>query len=225
MGFVRRTTRWEVRRAGAMQELAAGGKGVIVAFWHGRLLMGIALWPPETRRTAVLVSRSADGDIIARAAAHHRVKAVRGSTRKRRRDGTVDGKGAMGAYREMVRHVREGGVMAVTPDGPKGPRMRVTPGALRLAETTGAPVLAVSWSIRARKVLGSWDRFILPFPFSRGVIIWSEPRYLPENPDPADRETAQQWLEDTLIALTREADLACGAEPVEPAPAAGGRGT
>lgn len=225
MGLVQRTTRWEVRHADAMHALAAGDKGVIAAFWHGRLLMAVALWPPHTQQPAILASRSADGDIIARAAAHHGAKAIRGSTRKRRRDGTVDGKGAMSAYRAMVQHVRQGGVMAVTPDGPKGPRMRVTPGALRLAGTTGAPVLAVSWSIRARKVLGSWDRFILPFPFSRGVIIWSEPYHLPENPTAADRETARQWLEDTLIALTREADLACGVEPVEPAPAAQGRGT
>jgi lysophospholipid acyltransferase (LPLAT)-like uncharacterized protein len=220
MALVQHTTRWEIRHGDAMRQLAAGGEGVIAAFWHGRLLMSIALWPPRTQQPAILVSRSVDGDIIARAAAHHKVAGIRGSTRKRRRDGTLDDKGAMSAYRAMVRHVEEGGVMAITPDGPKGPRMRVTPGALRLAEATGAPLLAVSWSIRWRKVFSSWDAFVLPFPFSRGVITWSEPYHLPENPTPQDREAARLWLENTLIALTREADIACGVEPVEPAPPA-----
>lgn len=225
MSLVQHTTRWEMRRSDAMREIAARGGGAIGAFWHGRLLMSIALWPPRTQQPAILVSRSADGDVIARAAAHHKVLGIRGSTRKRRRDGTHDDKGAMSAYRAMVRHIQEGGVMAITPDGPKGPRMRVTPGALRLAEATGAPLLAVTWSIRWRKVFNSWDRFVLPFPFSRGVIIWSEPYHLPENPTAEDREAARIWLENTLIDMTREADLACGVEPVEPAPPAGARGT
>lgn len=225
MALVQHTTRWEVRRDGAMREIAARGGGAIGAFWHGRLLMSIAFWPPGTQQTAILVSRSADGDIIARAAAHHKVLGIRGSSRKQRRDGTHDEKGAMSAFRAMVRHVEQGGVMAITPDGPKGPRMRVTAGALRLAEATGAPLLAASWSVRARKVFNSWDRFVLPLPFSRGVIIWSDPYYLPENPDAADREAARVWLEETLNALTREADLACDVEPVEPAPAAGARAT
>ncbi|MGP1274534.1 MAG: lysophospholipid acyltransferase family protein [Caulobacterales bacterium] len=223
MALVQHTTRWEVRRADAMRAIAAEGKGAIGAFWHGRLLMSIALWPKRTQQTAILVSRSVDGDIIARAAAHHKVLGIRGSTRKRRRDGSLDDKGAMSAYRAMVRHLEEDGVMAITPDGPKGPRMRVTPGAIRLAEATGVPILAVTWSIRARKVFNSWDRFVLPFPFSRGVIIWSEPYFLPEKASAQDREAARLWLEETLITLTREADLACGVEPVEPAPPAGAR--
>lgn len=223
MSLVQHTTRWEIRGADSMREIAARGGGAIGAFWHGRLMMSIAVWPPHTQPPAIIVSRSVDGDIIARAAAHHKVLGIRGSTRKRRRDGTHDDKGAMSAYRAMVRHVQEGGVMAITPDGPKGPRMRVTAGALRLAEATGAPLLAFSWSVRWRKVFNSWDRFVLPFPFSRGVIIWSEPRYLPENASAEDREAARAWLEDTLIAMTREADLACGVEPVEPAPQAQAR--
>ncbi|KPP81669.1 MAG: hypothetical protein HLUCCA04_07665 [Oceanicaulis sp. HLUCCA04] len=223
MALVQHTTRWEVRRADAMREIAARGGGAIGAFWHGRLLMSIALWPKRTQQPAILVSRSVDGDIIARAAAHHKVAGIRGSTRKRRRDGTLDDKGAMSAYRAMVRHIQDGGVMAITPDGPKGPRMRVTPGALRLAEATGAPLLAVTWSIRSRKVFNSWDRFVLPFPFSRGVIIWSEPYHMPQNPTAEDREAARLWLEETLIALTHEADLACGVDPVEPAPPARAR--
>ncbi|MFN3834506.1 MAG: lysophospholipid acyltransferase family protein [Glycocaulis sp.] len=219
MGLVKSTTRWTVINDGPMRAIAAGGKGAIGAFWHGRLLMSIALWPPGTQPPAIIVSRSADGDVIARAAAHHGVAGIRGSSRKVRRDGSVDGKGAMGAFRAMVRHVEEGGVMAITPDGPKGPRMRVQAGALRLAETTGAPLLAASWSTRWRIVLKSWDRFVLPLPFSRGVIIWSEPRYLPASPAPEEREAARVWLEDTLIALTRQADDWCGVEIIEPAPA------
>ncbi|MGY6532227.1 lysophospholipid acyltransferase family protein [Glycocaulis sp.] len=225
MGLVKNTTRWTVINDGPMREIAAGGKGAIGAFWHGRLLMSIAFWPKGTQPPAIIVSRSADGDIIARAAAHHGVAGIRGSSRKVRKDGSVDGKGAMSAYRAMVRHVEEGGVMAITPDGPKGPRMRVQAGALRLAEATGAPLFAITWSIRRRIVFDSWDRFVLPLPFSRGVILWSEPYYLGSNPSPEEREAARSWLEDTLIDLTRQADNWCGVEPVEPAPAKAGRTT
>ena len=223
MGLVKYTTRWTVLNDGSMREIAAGGKGAIGAFWHGRLLMSIAFWPPRTQPPAIIVSRSADGDVIARAAAHHGVAGIRGSSRKTRKDGSVDGKGAMSAYRAMVRHVEEGGVMAITPDGPKGPRMRVQPGALRLAEATGAPVFAISWSTRWRIVFNSWDRFVLPLPFSRGVIVWSEPLYVTANPSAEERETARLRLEEELNTVTLKADTWCGVEPVEPAPAGEGR--
>lgn len=219
MGLVKNTTRWTVLDDGPMRALAGNGKGVVGAFWHGRLVMSIALWPKDTQPPAIIISRSADGDVIARAAALHGVAGIRGSSRKTRHDGSVDGKGAMGAFRAMVRHVEEGGVMAITPDGPKGPRMRVQAGALRLAETTGAPLIAASWSTRWRIVFKSWDRFILPLPFSRGVIIWSEARHLPANPSPDEREEARQWLESTMIELSRRADAWCGVEIIEPAPA------
>lgn len=213
MTLVARTTRWTVRDAARIAPLIEGGKGVVVCFWHGRLMMSGSLWPKSApQKPAILISRSTEGDVIARAAAHQGGTSIRGSSRnaKKTRD-----KGAVSAYRAMLRHVEAGGAMGVTPDGPRGPRMRAGMGAIRLAAASGAPLIPVSWAIKHRWMAGSWDRFILPLPFSEGVITWGEPFTVPA--EAGAHETSRARLEADLNALTAECDIALGLQPVEPA--------
>jgi len=87
-----------------------------------------------------------------------------------------------------------------------------------VARVSGVPIIPCSYSARSRKVLGTWDRFIIPLPFTRGVIVWGEPIYIARDADAASQETARLTVEQGLNAVTLAADELMGVEPVAPAP-------
>lgn len=212
--LVYRTTRWRVEGEEHLRAVSNSPAGIVGCIWHNRLMLTAAIWPNDAAPARAMVSKSADGDLIAGAAARFGAGAVRGSSfdMKKRRD-----KGALAAFREMLRHVRQGGCAAVTPDGPRGPRMSFQEGAVRLAQVSGAPMIMLAWSTSAQIRFNSWDRFILPLPFGRGRIIWSEPLHAPDRADEAATEAFRQRAEALLIDITAAADAAVGCEPIEPA--------
>ena len=217
MGLVKTTTRWTVRGRDAIEPIWEGRQGVIGCVWHARVLMTIAGWPKDVQPATILISRSPDGEFVAHAARHHGIGVIRGSARNPKKDKE---KGGTAASRAIVDHVAGGGCIAVTPDGPRGPRMRASLGAVRLARATGAPMMAYAWSTSGRIVFGSWDRFILPLPFSRGVIVWKGP-IAPPTPDADDAalDAVRLELETLMNAAAAEADEASGKPVIEPAPA------
>ncbi|MEX2450013.1 MAG: hypothetical protein WD407_04080, partial [Rhodospirillales bacterium] len=104
-----------------------------------------------------------------------------------------------------------------TPDGPRGPRMRASDGIVTIARLAGAPIVPVSFGAARRRVLNTWDRFVLALPFSRGVIVWGDPIVIERDADDAKLDEARRAVEDALNAITAEADALCGCAPVEPA--------
>jgi hypothetical protein len=214
MGLVKSTTRWEVRGKEAIEPIWAGRKGVVGCVWHARVLMTIAGWPTHVQPATILISRSPDGEFVAHAARHHNIGVIRGSARNPTK---TKEKGGLAAFRAMADHIAAGGCIAVTPDGPRGPRMRASLGAVRLARATGAPMMAYAWSTSSRVVFDSWDRFILPLPFARGVIVWKGPIDPPPPDDPAALEAKRLELETAMNAAAREADEATGCSVIEPA--------
>ena len=217
MRLVKATTRWERRGLAHVEPIWSGAGGVVACLWHSRILMSIAAWPKQAQTPAVLISRSRDGNVVADAARRHGVDVVRGSSLNQRK--TAKQKGSVGAFRDMARHVRAGGCMAITPDGPRGPRMRAGDGAVKLARIAHAPILPVAWSTHRAVVFNSWDRFMLPLPFGRGVIVYAEPILLDAHADDAAVDAARADLEARLNAATDEADAACGRDPTSRGPA------
>ena len=213
--LVKASTRWEVRGRDVVEPFWHDGGGMIGVIWHGRVLMSLAGWPMRYQRPALLISRSPDGAFIARATALLGAAVIRGSARNTKK--TKD-KGGSRAFRQMIRHVREGGCMALTPDGPRGPLMQAGAGALRLARLTGAPVLCLSCSTRWRLVFSSWDRFTLPLPFGRGVIVWKGPLHVPADADADALENCRVQMQALLREGTDEADTACGHQVLEAGP-------
>lgn len=204
--LIRWTGPWRLEGAHIPEALWNEGKPFIVAFWHGRILMLPTFWP-RGRTVKMLISLHGDGEIIARVIAKFGLQTVRGSPKK----------GASQAFIGMIKVLREGDCVAITPDGPRGPRMRAAKGVVALARMTGAPILPATYSATRRKIVGSWDRFLLPLPFGRGVAIWGEPITVPADADDAELERLRRQVEDTLIALTAEADRQCGQDTVQPA--------
>jgi lysophospholipid acyltransferase (LPLAT)-like uncharacterized protein len=218
MSLIKNTTRWTVVGREVIEPIWEGRQGVIGCVWHGRTLMTIAGWPKGVQPAAMLVSWSPDGEFTNRAALTHGIGVIRGGARNPKKKGKDAQKGAIGAFRKMAAWIEAGGCMALTPDGPRGPRMRAADGPVRLSRATGAPMMAFSWSTTSRVMVESWDRLILPLPFSRGVIVWKGPIYAPQTDDKAVLEETRLALEKALNDATREADQACGHQEVLPEP-------
>ncbi len=200
------TVRWEIVAPAATQRLIAERCPLITCFWHGRLMM-MRPGVPHRRPIYALISGHRDGVLISRALRRLEVHTV-ASVRRR---------GGQSALRAMLRLLDEGNPIAITPDGPRGPRMRAKAGAIKLAQLSGAPLIPGSGSVKRRLLLGTWDRFCLALPFSRGIVLAGEPIEVPSDASAAELERLRVQLEDCLNALTAAADRHFGQPTVEPA--------
>lgn len=213
MAFIKRTTRWTVEGAVHVDPLRAGGDGLILAVWHGRFFISNSGWHRQNQPATVLVSKSNDGAVITAAARKLGLGVIRGSGQ---REGSDKDRGGREALRDMIKHIRAKGCIVITPDGPRGPRMRAQPGVVSLAKLTGAPIVPYALSTRNRKLFNSWDKFMLPLPFGRGAIVWGQPVTIGRKADDAEFEAARATLEARMIEATNRADAMMGKEIVQP---------
>ncbi len=169
-----KTLRWTVEGDERPRAIWRQGGGVVVCFWHGRIALAPSCWPKgEAQEPRALISLSPDGAFVARAMEALGFPAIRGSSLKPSDPGKA--KGGSEAFREMLRWLKGGGGVAITPDGPRGPAQVMGEGPGRLAERAGAPVLLVGLACKPAIRLNSWDRTLLPLPFARGAMVWDGP--------------------------------------------------
>jgi lysophospholipid acyltransferase (LPLAT)-like uncharacterized protein len=206
--FARATTRFAERGREVPESYWRAGKPFILAFWHGRMLMMAPIWPRHTAMH-MLISQHRDGEYIARTMGFLGIGTVRGSSSK----------GGTAALRQMLKALQAGECVGITPDGPAGPRMRASSGIVAAARMSGVPVIPATFSVSRCRVLGSWDRFVLALPFTRGVYLWGQPIHVARDADEGAQEAARLAIEEALNALTAEADRMMGLAPVEPDPA------
>ncbi len=206
--FVHTTSKWTIIGLDHVEAAAERGQGVIVVFWHGRLMMAPTMRRRTARRFFMLISAHRDGDIITDSVKSFGLEFIRGSAanpKKRNRD-----KGGVAASAEMLEVLSKGHLVGVTPDGPRGPGEKVSPGVIRIAQLAGAPIAPMGVSVSRGRFLKSWDRFLIAWPFSRcAVIIGPIIEPSPEN-DPAMVETTRQSVENALISVTQDADRMTG---------------
>jgi lysophospholipid acyltransferase (LPLAT)-like uncharacterized protein len=197
--FVHISGKWSIENNSIPDNFIAKGKPFITCFWHGRMLMMSYAWPYKTA-LHMLISSHADGQFIAKTINHLGFKSLEGSTKH----------GGSAAMRAMIRILRSGGYIGITPDGPRGPLMRASNGAITLAKLTGAPILPISYSVSSWKIFQSWDRFILPMPFTKGTFIWGEAIEISKDANDTELKTAKDKLEKNLMEITRKADKIFG---------------
>jgi len=208
--LVWRTGRWSVENTAAVEDFVRARKPFIACFWHGRLLMIPQAWPYDAPMS-ILISRHRDGRLIAETIARLGIGTITGSSSK----------GGRAALRGMLRALEAGEYIGITPDGPRGPRMRVGAGVIRAASLARVPIVPVTYSASRRRVFRSWDRFILALPFSRGIIRVGDMIEPPDDNDEIAVERARHKLETSLNEMTRELDVGFGLPPIEAAPVAG----
>lgn len=165
----------------------------LICFWHNRIL-GITLafhrkYPRSERGgVTVLTSPSRDGEILAQFVAAFGMGAVRGSSSRR----------GSRALLELVRLVRSGRDIAITPDGPRGPRYALGPGVIQLAQSTGAPIVPVHARFSRCVRMKTWDGFIIPLPFSTISVTIDESVQIPADLGDEAFEAARKNLEEHL---------------------------
>lgn len=206
--FVYATTKWETINGQFARERWDENQPFILAFWHGRGFLMPYVW--DTKHPIhMLVSQHRDGQIISRVISHFGIKTIVGSTSR----------GGSAALRVILRTLKSGKLVGITPDGPRGPRMRVSGTVIDIARLSGVPILPCTYSISKGAPAGSWDRFLIGKPFSKGVFIWGEPITVPRNSDEAALADARVHLEEVLNRISAQADDHCGREPILPATA------
>ncbi len=205
--LVHATTRWTVRGAEIPRDLVDRGLPFIVCFWHGRLLMMPYAWPSGAP-FMMLISSHPDGRLISGLIRQFGLGTIVGSSTR----------GGAAALRDIVRTLKAGHAVGFTPDGPRGPRMRASSGVVAAARIAGVPIVPVTVATSNRRVLQSWDRFIVNLPFGRGAFLWGEPIHVDQNANDDAVERIRREVEERLNALTAEADRLCGQTPPAPAP-------
>ncbi|WP_428246350.1 lysophospholipid acyltransferase family protein [Ferrovibrio sp.] len=213
--LVRATSRWQTIGAEYPQAQWDQHKACVVVFWHGRLLLMPPAWQGSTFPLHMLSSQHRDADLIVRSVARFGIKTIRGSTANPKK--ADKDKGGRAALRALLTVLKQGNAVGFTPDGPRGPRMQVSPGVIATARLAKVPILPITYSTRRRKMINTWDRFILPALFTSGVTIWGEPIDVSSNNDESLEQAALR-VEAALNAITAQADRLCGHVPVEPAP-------
>jgi len=166
----------------------------IYCVWHNRLALSMAMYFRYIRKRnrtsglAAMVSASKDGGFLAAILECFAVQPVRGSSSRR----------GPQALLELTTWAERGYDLALTPDGPRGPRYVVQEGVMSLAQLTGLPVVPVSCHLSSKIQVKSWDRFQIPLPFARCDVIFAKPLRVPREATEAEREALRQQLEDTL---------------------------
>lgn len=200
-----RTIRWRVEGQVHLDE-TVGRRPVIAAFWHERLPLIPAMWlrvwraSGRRKRAFVLVSRHRDGRFIGEIIRRFHLLPVHGSSGR----GGQERGGAAG-LRALLARLEEGDHVAITPDGPRGPRRVAALGVAQLAALSGAPIVPCSAQCSPRITLPSWDRMVLPLPFGRGVIVCGAPIEVPGE----GAEAALPAIAAALTATVEEADRLC----------------
>ena len=174
---------------------------IIVPIWHQRLFSALA-YAPRLRefRPIVMISQSRDGEFIADFAQRLGLVPVRGSSSK----------GGAEALKTIVKKLEENPLVSHIVDGPRGPKGKVKPGLIQMAQLSGAVVLPLIFSVDRAWIAESWDRFLIPKPFSRVTVRWEDPFFVPRKMDPEEFDAYRRQIEERLIQAHAEADLSSG---------------
>lgn len=186
------TTKWTVVGENFPNEYHESRRPFIVCLWHDRLMLAPCVWKWK-KPLHVLASGHRDGRFIARVVQNFSMPALYGST----------GKG-FSAAKKLVQLIRKGEYIAIIPDGPRGPRHKLYPGVIAIAKLAKADILTYSFCVKRYRRLSSWDRFIVVWPFNRGVMVWNKPVRYDDIKDLTEEE-AVDLVESRINEASNEA--------------------
>jgi lysophospholipid acyltransferase (LPLAT)-like uncharacterized protein len=197
--LVYRTNHWTVEGREAPRQLIAEGRAFIGAFWHGRMMMIPMAWQ-RMAPMHMLISAHRDGQIIADAVSYFGIQAIAGSTRR----------GGSMALRNLLKKLKEGDCVAITPDGPRGPTMTVSIGIVNAARLAQVPIVPITYATSRRWMFPSWDHFHVALPFGRGLFLWGQPIEIATDLGETGVEDARSLIEARMIEMVDEADRRVG---------------
>lgn len=191
------TLRVTVVNGGPIEGLKKERKNYVVAFWHGTMFAGWFLHRPGNNETvSALVSQSKDGAYLSAILEQWGFTMIRGSSH-------IGGKEAM---QLMVDAVRAGSALAITPDGPRGPKNEMKMGAVRTAQRTHVPLVLAGVAMKKKRHLRSWDAFQVPMPFTRVAVVYADPVIVPAELTGEPLDAFKKEMEERLNQMTTDAE-------------------
>jgi lysophospholipid acyltransferase (LPLAT)-like uncharacterized protein len=193
-----KSCRWEITGTEPIRTLRAAGRPVVWLIWHGKIFVVPFFF--RKRGILALVSPSKDGEFVSRLMDGWGYKLIRGSGSHPMKT----------AWMEMIKELREGGQVMIIPDGPKGPDRKFKLGAIKLAAETGAALVPFSFTARRKKILHSWDRFEMFFPFTKIAAVYGEPIEVPPDLSPGRLEEERLRAEKIVVEFDAAVDRTFG---------------
>lgn len=189
--FVYLTSKWNYQGKEIFEEYIKNNKPFIVSFWHGHLLMLACAWQWK-KPFYMLISNHRDGRIISKTMECFKIHTISGSTDKQ----------GFEAARQIIKTLKSGAVVGITPDGPRGPREEISDGILQMAKLAKVDIIPIAYSSSRLKFLNSWDKFRVAMPFAKGVFIVGNPIKASN-----DLNLMQQQLAQGMQKATQTADM------------------
>ena len=177
-------------------KLILENKSFIYALWHDQLLLSPFTWQTKNR-IDILISKHKDGDIIADLIKYHGFNSIRGSTNNPSKEKE---KNTISSIRKIIKTLKANVSIGITPDGPRGPRHKVSEGTINIARISNKKILPMALAYKEQWVLNTWDKFIIPKPFNKICIVWGDPIDIEINK--IDVPIQQEALEKSLINIT-----------------------
>lgn len=184
----------EFENYGSVEKLDKSNQNYVLAFWHGTMI--IPWYLGKDKNIAALVSRSKDGEILSRLLEKWNYKVVRGSSSK----------GGDEALQQMIDLLKNNYSLAVTPDGPRGPKHKMKAGAVVAAKKASKPIVLAGAAYKRKKVLNNWDNFQIPYFFTKCKIVFSDPVYVDKEMSYDETSSVIVKCQEKLIALQAEAE-------------------
>jgi lysophospholipid acyltransferase (LPLAT)-like uncharacterized protein len=193
--LVYRTSRWEFQGVDRINSVTEQ-QGWIGCFWHGRMSMIPFMWRWPAKKIVALISAHSDGMMVARTFKRLNIDYVSGSTNR----------GGVRAFKSLIDVLDRQDVVGIIPDGPRGPAKKLSDGIILLAKHSGQPIVPLAYASSRFVTFNSWDRFQLPLPFSKGVFIYGEPVFIPQECGVEEIEAYRLQVEQAITKLELEAD-------------------
>ena len=197
---VYKTSKVNLKNRKKIENLLERKESFIYSFWHDQLLMCPLTWQSNSS-IKVLISKHRDGDIIAQLISNLGFEAIRGSTHKTNK---IKNKGGLLSARNMIKSLKNGISIGISPDGPKGPRHKVSEGILSISRLSKSVILPVGIGFKKKWVLNTWDKFIIPKPFNEITVIWGDP--IPAITNEKNNHQFKTKLESKMNNLTAQAN-------------------
>ncbi|MDA9980450.1 lysophospholipid acyltransferase family protein [Pelagibacterales bacterium] len=180
----------------SFDKLILENESFIYALWHDQLLLSPLTWQTK-KRIDILISKHKDGDIIADLIKYHGFNSIRGSTNNPYKEKE---KNTISSIRKIIKTLRGNVSIGITPDGPRGPRHKVSEGTINISRISNKKILPMALDYKKKWVLSTWDKFIIPKPFNKICIVWGDP--LDTIINKKDTSKQQETLEKSLINIT-----------------------
>jgi len=177
INFLAGTLRIEKVNFDKTRQLIKSGEGIAAVFWHGSMIAGWYVF--RGKNSSALISASKDGEMLNGVLKNWKYKTIRGSSSK----------GGKEALEVLVNELKENRIVAITPDGPRGPYHEFKPGAVVAAKKSGKKLVLAGIDYKKKKQLKSWDKFEVPLPFSKVKMVFSDPIEI--NPELTFEETGE----------------------------------